>query len=219
MVLFLTKGNRNEGRLVCFIVMPIRPSSAIISLDSLGIAKNPFSISSAIELVLDGKFEDAETLAAEKELAELFEQVAAEIDPLLAAKWLRRDLMKVLHYNKKELKEVQIDAKHIIELLTLIKENKINDATAKELLIKLVEKPFSPIKHVKKEKLEMVSSSEELESICKEVIKNNKSVVDDYKSGKQEALHYLIGQVMKLSKGKANPKEVEKIFRKLFQSS
>ena len=163
--------------------------------------------------------EDAETLAAEKELAELFEQVAAEIDPLLAAKWLRRDLMKVLHYNKKELKEVQIDAKHIIELLTLIKENKINDATAKELLIKLVEKPFSPIKHVKKEKLEMVSSSEELESICKEVIKNNKSVVDDYKSGKQEALHYLIGQVMKLSKGKANPKEVEKIFRKLFQSS
>ena len=74
--------------------------------------------------------EDAETLSAEKELAELFEQVAAEIDPILAAKWLRRDLMKVLHYNKKELKEVQIDAKHIIELLRLVKE-KINALIAK----------------------------------------------------------------------------------------
>ena len=159
--------------------------------------------------------EDAETLAAEKELAELFEQVAAEIDPILAAKWLRRDLMKVLHYNKKGLKEVEIDSKHIIELLTLLQENKINDATAKELLIKLIEKPFSPQEYVKKEKLEMVSSSEELELMCKEVIKNNKNVVASYKSGKSEALHYLIGQVMRLSKGKANPKEVEKIFKRL----
>ncbi len=159
--------------------------------------------------------EDAETLAAEKELAELFEQVAANIDPILAAKWLRRDLMKVLHYNKRELKEVQIDAKHIIELLTLVKENKINDATAKELLIKLIEKPFSPIEHVKKHSLEMLSSETELENMCKEVIKNNKNVVDDYKKGKQEALHYLIGQVMRLSKGKANPKETEKILKRL----
>ena len=159
--------------------------------------------------------EDAETLASEKLLADLFEVVASEIDPILAAKWLRRDLMKVLHYNKKELKEVQIDAKHIIELLTLVKENKINDATAKEILIKLIEKPFSPSEHVNKEKLEMVSSSEELESMCKEVVKNNKAVVGDYKSGKQEALNYLIGQVMRLSKGKANPKEVEKILKRL----
>ena len=124
--------------------------------------------------------------------------------------------MKVLHYNKKELKEVKIDAKHIIELLTLLKENRINDATAKEILIKLIEKPFSPSEFVKKEKLEMVSSADELELLCKEVIKNNKAVVEDFKSGKQEALHYLIGQVMRLSRGKADPKQTEKLLRKLF---
>ncbi|MBI2507373.1 Asp-tRNA(Asn)/Glu-tRNA(Gln) amidotransferase subunit GatB [Candidatus Woesearchaeota archaeon] len=163
--------------------------------------------------------EDAETLAAEKELAELFEQVATNIDPLLAAKWLRRDLMKVLHYNKKELKEIKIDAMHIIELLTLVKERKINDATAKELLIKLIEKPFSPREQVKKHSLEMLSSETEIEDMCKEVIKNNKSVVEDYKKGKQEALHYLIGQVMRLSKGKADPKETEKILKRLLQKT
>ncbi len=161
--------------------------------------------------------EDAETLASERLLAELFEQVATEIDPVLAAKWLRRDLMKVLHYNKKELKDVDIDAKHIIELLTLLKENKINDATAKDLLIKLIEKPFSPSEYVKKEKLEMVSSIEELESMCKEVIKNNKAVADDFKTGKHEAMNFLVGQVMRLSKGKANPKELQKILKDLMK--
>ena len=61
----------------------------------------------------------------------------------------------------------------------------------------------------------MTSSSDELESICKEVIKNNKSVAESYKSGKQEAMNFLVGQVMRLSKGKANPKETQKILKEL----
>ena len=159
--------------------------------------------------------EDAETLASEKLLAEIFEKVAEKIDPILAARWLRRDLVKVLNYNKQSIKDITLDANHVIELLTLLKENKINDATAKELLIKLIQKPFSPKEYVKEENLEMTSSSDELESICKEVIKNNLSVVDSYKSGKQEAMNFLVGQVMRLSKGKAHPKETQKILKEL----
>lgn len=161
--------------------------------------------------------EDAETLASEKLLADLFEQVASKIDPQLAARWLRRDLLKVLHYNKKSLKEVQIDAQHIIELLDLLQQNKINDATAKDLLIKLIENPFSPKKYVEKEKLTMIESSEELETLCQDVIKNNPDVVDSYKAGKKESIHYLTGQVMRLSKGKANPKQVQKILKTLIK--
>ena len=77
--------------------------------------------------------------------------------------------MKILHYNKKELKEVKIDAKHIIELLTLVKENKINDATAKDLLIKLTEKPFSPVEYVGKQKLEMITSLQRCEIRCEDI--------------------------------------------------
>ena len=123
--------------------------------------------------------------------------------------------MKVLHYNKKELKEVKIDARHIKELLSLLQENKINDATAKELLIKLIESPFSPREHVEKENLAMITSESEIENMCKDVIKNNKDVVESFKSGKQEAMNFLVGQVMKLSKGKADPKEAQKILKKL----
>ena len=59
------------------------------------------------------KKEDAEIIAAEKELAELFEKVAKAVDPMLAAKWLRRELVRVLNYNKKELHEIEIDEKKI----------------------------------------------------------------------------------------------------------
>jgi len=159
--------------------------------------------------------EDAETLASEKLLAELFEKIAEKINPILAARWLRRDLINILNYNKKSLKEIKLDAEHVIELLTLLKENKINDATAKEILIKLIETPFSPKKHVEKEGLEMLSSSEDLEKMCREVIGKNGEVVESYKSGKEEAMNFLVGQVMRLSKGKANPKETQKILKKL----
>ena len=79
----------------------------------------------------------------------------------------------------------------------------------------MIEKPFSPKGHVERQKLGMIASEGELERLCKEAIKNNKAVVEDYKSGKQEALHYLMGQVMRLSGGKANPKITEKLLKKL----
>ena len=68
---------------------------------------------------------------------------------------------------------------------------------------------------MEKEGLEMLSSSEDLEKMCREVIGKNGEVVESYKSGKEEAMNFLVGQVMRLSKGKANPKETQKILKKL----
>ena len=109
------------------------------------------------------KKEDAEILAAEKELAEMFEKVAEEINPILAAKWIRRELIRVLNYNKKELREVEIDEKHMIDLLKLVESKKITDNVASKILEKLIEKPFDVKGYVKKEGLEAVSDVEELE--------------------------------------------------------
>ena len=101
------------------------------------------------------------------------------------------------------------------ELLSLFKENKITDNTTKRVLEKLIERPFSPLEYVKKEKLLIISSKSDLERMCKEVIKNNPQPVQDLKSGKTEAIHFLVGQVMRLTKGKADPKIVEKLIKKL----
>ena len=144
-------------------------------------------------------------------------KVAEKIDPELAAKWLVRDLLKILHFNKKGLDEVNLDVKHLIELLELFQNNKITDKTAKETLIKLIDKPFSPKEYIEKNNLSIVSDSKNIDKLCREVIKENQSAVEDFKKGNDKSIHFLTGQVMRKSKGTANPKEVEKVLKKLIK--
>ena len=161
------------------------------------------------------KQEDAEIIAAEKALAEMFEKVSAEINPVLAAKWLRRELVRVLNYNKKELHEIEMDEKHMIQLLKLVESKKITENVAQKLLEKLIEKPFDVDQHIKKEDLGAVSDKGEIEKYCKEAISENAKAVEDYKAGNENALNFVVGQVMRKTKGKASPKEVNEIIRKL----
>src|SRR3989338_2732710 len=161
------------------------------------------------------KKEDAEIIASEKKLAELFEKVAEEIEPVLAAKWLRRELLRVLNYNKKELHEVEIDERHIIDLLRLVEQKKITDNVASTILEKLIEKPFDVKEYIKKEKLEAVSDISELEKYCKEAIEENPKAIEDYKKGEAKALNFIVGSVMKKTRGKATPKEVNEIILRL----
>ena len=159
--------------------------------------------------------EDAKVIATEKLLAELFEKVAKEIDPVLAARWLRRELMRVLHFNKKELNDLAIDDTHLIELLNMVEENVITDAVAKKILEKLIEKPFSPKEYVEKKGVKKIGSAEDIRKFCAQVIKKNPKAVEDYKSGEKKSLQFLIGQVMRLTKGKADPGVVNKIMKEL----
>jgi len=159
--------------------------------------------------------EDAEILSAEKELAEMFEKVAEQVDPILAAKWLRRELIRVLNYNKKEISEMGIDEMHMVQLLKLVENRTITDSVAQKILEKLVEKPFDVNEYVKKENLGAVSDASELEKYCGEAVKENPKAAEDYRNGEEKALNFIVGQVMKKTKGKATPKEVNDIIKKL----
>jgi len=158
---------------------------------------------------------DAEVIAQEKLLAELFEKVAAEVNPELAAKWLRRELMRVLHYNKKQLHELEIDENHLIDLLRLVEKKQITDNVAKKILEKLIENPFNVNDYVKKEKLGKLSDSGEIEKICLETIKENPEAVSDYKKGEAKALNFIVGQVMRKTKGKADAETVRRIVEEM----
>lgn len=163
------------------------------------------------------KREDAEIIAQEKLLAELFEKVAEEVDPVLAAKWLRRELVRVLNYNNKELHQIQLEEKELIALLKLIEEKKITEKTGQRLIEKLVEKPFDIREFVKKEGLEAVSDTGVIKKFCEEGIKENPKAVEDYKGGEEKSLNFIVGQVMRKSKGKATPSEVNKILKELIK--
>ncbi len=161
---------------------------------------------------------DAEVLSSDILLAEKFEKVVAKkIDPVLAARWFRRELLRVLNYNKKELNELEADENHIAQLLKLVAEKKVTDETAKRLLEKLVEKPFDVEKYVREEELVAVSDKSELEKYCKEAIEENKKAVDDYNAGNEKALNFIVGSVMRKSKGKATPQQVNEILKRMIK--
>ena len=160
---------------------------------------------------------DAEVLSSEIHLAELFEKAAKEIDPVLAARWMRRELLRVLNYNKKELHELESDENQIIKLLKLVEKKKITDETAGKLLEKLVDGQFDVEKHVEKEDLSAVSDSKTLEKYCAAAISENPGAVRDYKKGNEKALNFIVGSVMKKSRGKAVPHQVKQILKKLIK--
>ncbi|MDP2749852.1 MAG: Asp-tRNA(Asn)/Glu-tRNA(Gln) amidotransferase subunit GatB [Nanoarchaeota archaeon] len=161
------------------------------------------------------KPDDAEVISAELILAELFERVAEEIDPILAAKWLRREVIRVANYNKKELHELIIDERNLIDLLKFVETKKITETIAQKLLEELLVKPFNVKERIEKEKLGAVSDTGILEKFCKEAIAENPKAVDDFKKGSEKSLNFIVGQVMRKTGGKATPKEVNEIIKKL----
>ncbi len=161
--------------------------------------------------------EMAKIISRDKELAEMFEAVSTAVDPSLAAKWVRRELARVLNYNKKKLKDTEIKDIHMIDLLKLVEEKKITDRVAQKILEKLIEKPFDVNEYVEKEGLGAVSDSGEIEKLCKEAIKESAKAVEDYKNGEEKALNFVVGIVMKKTKGKATPKEVNDTLKRLIK--
>ncbi|MEM3154036.1 MAG: Asp-tRNA(Asn)/Glu-tRNA(Gln) amidotransferase subunit GatB [Candidatus Woesearchaeota archaeon] len=160
---------------------------------------------------------DARIIAADLEVAVLFEQIAKKVDPILASRWVRREVLRLLNDKKKSLKETAFDAEGLIELLKLFADKKINNRVAQRLIEQLAEKKFSPSAYVKEKSLTMVTDEEALESICKDVISKNQKAVEDYKKGEQKSLMFLVGQVMRASKGTASAQVVQELLKGLLK--
>ena len=158
---------------------------------------------------------DAEVMASDLVLAELFEEVSKKCDPVKAAHWMRKELLRVLHYNKKEISDLKFGVTEIVELLGMLDSSAISETTGQRLIEKMVEKKISPKKYVKNNNLEQVSDTKELEKICSEVVAGNEKAVEDLKSGNEKSFHFLVGQVMRVTKGKADPAVVNKIMKKV----
>ncbi|MBI4149769.1 Asp-tRNA(Asn)/Glu-tRNA(Gln) amidotransferase subunit GatB [Candidatus Woesearchaeota archaeon] len=161
---------------------------------------------------------DAEVIAQERKLAELFEKVAKEVDPVLAAKWMRRELVRVMSFNKITFHDLLVDEKHLIELLSMVEKKEITEQVAQKIMEELVVKPFSPRQYVEKHGLKRVAETGALLKVCEEVIKENKNVVEEYLAGKEKSFQFLVGQVMRKTKGAASPQEVNELLRKLLKS-
>ena len=159
----------------------------------------------------------AEALASEKEIADLFERFVAEgISIKNASTWVGVVLKKILNYHGITYKSSNIKEAYLYEVIKWYEEGKFNDYNTEMIMRKLFEEDLSPQEIVKKYNFKEKLSDESLQDIVDTVIDKYQNAVNDYLSGKEKALEFLVGMVLKETKGAADPKTArEYLLRKL----
>ncbi|HLF54213.1 MAG TPA: Asp-tRNA(Asn)/Glu-tRNA(Gln) amidotransferase subunit GatB [Candidatus Nanoarchaeia archaeon] len=160
---------------------------------------------------------DAHIIANDLDVAVLFEKVAEFVDPVLASHWFRREILRQLNDRKVELKDTQLRSEELIELFQLLEKKKITDRIAQQILVQLFDKKFSPKKYVDERKLGRVADESSLKKICEDVIAGNAKAVEDYRKGEENALMFLMGKVMRETKGTAAPNVVKELLKSLLK--
>ncbi|MGD1851447.1 MAG: Asp-tRNA(Asn)/Glu-tRNA(Gln) amidotransferase subunit GatB [Cyanophyceae cyanobacterium] len=161
---------------------------------------------------------DATVLVDDRTTAEFFEAVvAAGADSKLAANWVQGDIAGYLKNEKKTLEDVALDANGLAELIGLITDGTISGKIAKEILPDLLEQGGSPKALVEERGLVQISDASELEAIIQKAIDDNPNQLEQFRAGKTKLRGFFVGQVMKATQGKADPKLTNQILGKLLQ--
>ena len=161
---------------------------------------------------------DAGVVVSSREMAEYFEIVARSSgDSKLAANWVSQDLLRMLNKNNWDITESPIQAERLATLITRIKDNTISGKIAKTVFETMVSDESDVDAIIEAKGLKQVTDSGEIEKFVLEVIEKNPAQVQQYKDGKEQVIGFLVGQCMQLSKGKANPVQVNELLREKIQ--
>ena len=160
---------------------------------------------------------DAGVLTSSREIATYFEEVTrgGKVSLKTASNWIQTDLLGLLHAEKKEIEDSPIPAARLAELLALVESGKINRKQGREVFEEIYKNGGNPAEIVEKRGMVQVSDEGQLEEWAKAAIAANPKAVADYQKGNKAAIGALVGGVMKLSKGKANPKIISQLLGKL----
>ena len=159
---------------------------------------------------------DASILTESKKLADLFEEtVALGTNPKKVSNWLMVETLRLLKEYSMEPEEIRFTPENLKKLIALAEEGSINSSVAKEVFEQMFKENVDPQVYVEEHGLKTVNDAGALEAVVKKVLENNPKVVEEYRGGKEKVLGFLVGQVMKEMKGKANPAMAGELLKKL----
>lgn len=155
---------------------------------------------------------DAEVLTSTIELADYYEKLVEKFDDYnMASNWMMTEVLRRVDLQGDEKFKTPFEVEDLKILLEQIKENKINNNAGKKVLREMFETGKKPLDIIKEKGLVQISDTGEIEKIVDKIISENPQSIEDYKNGKDRALGFLVGQVMKASRGKANPQLANKM--------
>lgn len=155
---------------------------------------------------------DANVLLQNKESSDFFDAtVAAGADPQQAANWMNTQVNGYLNEKHAELKDIALAPENLAAMIKLISDGTISSKIAKKVFAETVANGTDPKKYVEENGMAQLSDESVLAPMVKEVVDANPQSVEDYKNGKDRAIGFLVGQIMKQTRGKANPKVINKL--------
>jgi len=158
---------------------------------------------------------DTHLLTSEKEIADFFEncfRIYSEAKGI--ANWICGPLLSELNNRNLTISELNITPQDLVNLIKLVKKGEISNLIAKGVLTEMIDTGQSPYVIIQKKNLTQISDTEALDKIISQVIQDTPKSVKDYLDGKENAIMFLVGQVMRKSESKANPKAVLEILKK-----
>ena len=158
---------------------------------------------------------DSRNLTSQPDIADYFEECAALYGNKKAiANWITQDLMAHMNRKNSGIRDIGVTAANLIELLKMIDSQSISGKIAKDVLAEMVDTKGAAAEIVGSKKLSQISDKEKIGDVIKDVLSRNEKSVNDYKSGKKNALTFLVGQIMRQTKGQANPAVVNELLKK-----
>lgn len=157
---------------------------------------------------------DAGVLTSSRSLADYFEKCASQFPkPKTISNWIMGDLLRELNKSNQKISECAVSPNALIKLLKLINEDVISGNTAKTVFEEMCQTKKDPAAIVEEKGLKQITDDKAIDELVEGVLQANPSQVEEYKGGKEKVLGFLVGQVMKASKGKANPGAVNKFLK------
>jgi len=155
---------------------------------------------------------DANVLSVDPNLSNFFEElVVRSRNPKLSANWIMGELSAFLNKENLSILETKVDSINLGNLLSRIEDSTISGKIAKEIFEEMWNSKKSPDEIIEEKGLKQVTDSSEIEKVINQVLEQNQSQLEQYKSGKVKLFGFFVGQVMKASRGKANPEQVNKL--------
>lgn len=162
------------------------------------------------------KTQDAAVLVSDAEVADYFEAAvqaaqSQQIDPQTVSNWIAGEFFRLLNDRSLSIAESSISPTALVELLAQVQKGVINANTGKDVLVQMFESGESAPAIIQAKELAQISDASEIEQMVRQVFADNAGVVEQYLAGKESVIGFLIGQVMRASRGKANPQTVREL--------
>ena len=157
---------------------------------------------------------DAEVLTSSREIADYYEECTSLVNDYKAiSNWIQSELLREINEKKISIRESKATPQKLVGMLNLISKGVISGKIAKTVFQEIIDTGKDAEQIVKEKRLVQISNPDELKGIIEKVIQDNPGIVEDYKNGKEKSFMFLVGQVMKATRGKANPQLVTQMLK------